>query len=100
MQDYFDDCDDKYEEMRDEGWRWGEPHTRPIRLPKYKKNLRADREYVNGETYIQVYSYDTHVAHGKEAGGILTQPQWYSATTQKHVNHVASLLGMKVVKLF
>ena len=96
----LDEADEAYEEMRDEGWRWGEPHTRSIDVQKYKQNLRAEKEYVNGEVYIQVYSYDTHVASGKEAEGTLTQRQWYSATTQKHVNHVASLLGMKVVKLF
>jgi len=97
---YLDKADESYEEMRDEGWRWGEPHTRSIDMKKYKQNLRVYSEYVNGETYIQVYSYDTHVAHGKESKGILIQAQWHSATTQKHVNHVASLLGMKVVKLF
>ena len=96
----LDKADEAYEEMRDEGWRWGEPHTRSIDMKKYKQNLRVYSEYVNGETYIQVYSYDTHVASGKEAEGTLTQRQWHSGTTQKHVNHVASLLGMKVVKLF
>jgi len=97
---YSDRADDRYEEMRDEGWRWGTPHTRSIDVKKYKQNLRADKEYIQGEIHIQVYSYDTHVATGKVCEGTLTQRQWHSATTQKHVNHVASLLGMKVVKLF
>ena len=93
----LDEADEAYEEMRDEGWRWGEPHTRPIRLTKYKQNLRVYSEYVNGETYIQVYSYDTHVASGIE-GDALSQRQYFSQTTSKHVNYVAKELNMKVVK--
>jgi len=95
----FDRADETYEEMRDEGWRWGEPHTKSVPMNKYKANLRVEKEYIQGKNYIQVYSYDTHVASGIE-GGALTQAQYFSQTTSKHVNYVAKELNMELVKLY
>ena len=94
---YLDRADETYEEMRDEGWRWGEPRTKSVPMNKYKANLRVEREYIQGKNYIQVYSYDTHVASGIE-GDALSQRQYFSRTTSKHVNYVAKELNMKVVK--
>lgn len=99
---YFDDCDDAYEEMRDEGWRWGTPHTREVELPKYKKNLRVEKEYVQGSYIHKVYSYDTLVAEYKE-GEPMIQYDWShitkaTASTQKHINYVARRFGLTVIK--
>ena len=97
---YFDDCDDKYEEMRDEGWRWGTPHTRSIDLPKYKKNLRVMREYAKGQVMIQVFSYGTYVAGGVEKTKCLIYADHHSPTTHKHVKYVADFLNIKLIKAF
>ena len=86
MKDYFDDCDDAYEEMRDEGWRLGTPHTREIELPKYKKSLRLEREYIQGRYIHNVYSYNNLVA--EITNGELLQVGWWSKLTQRHINHI------------
>jgi hypothetical protein len=57
-------------------------------LPKYKQNLR-----INGN---DVWSYSTIVA--KIDGDKLHQLGWWSVTTQKHINYVASYLGLTLIK--
>jgi hypothetical protein len=57
-------------------------------LPKYKQNLR-----INGN---DVWSYSTIVA--KIDGDKLNQLGWWSVTTQKHINYVASYLGLTLIK--
>lgn len=54
---------------------------------RYKQNLRVEGE--------RVYSYNTHVAtiRGRE----LVRLGWWSVTTSKHINHVASEYGLTVV---
>ena len=100
---YLDRADDVYEEMRDEGWRWGEPHTRRVELPRYKQNLRLEKvEYKGGNVY-KVYSYNTLVAESFNEISLI-QHDWShvtraTSTTQKHINYVANHLGLRVVKL-
>ncbi len=98
---YLDRADEAYEERRDEGWRWDEPHTRPIRLTKYKKNLRVVKEYAKGQVMIQVFSYGTYVAgcrEGTEKG--LVYAEYNSPTTHKHVKYVADFLNLELIKAF
>ena len=72
---YLDKADETYEERRDEAWM----NNEIIQLDKYKANLTVTRERL---------------------GGKLMQSQWYSTTTQKHVNYVARELNMELIKLF
>tara|TARA_R110000868_G_scaffold53364_1_gene167611 strand:+ start:2690 stop:2890 length:201 start_codon:yes stop_codon:yes gene_type:complete len=58
-------------------------------LPKYKKNLRIINE-------TEVWSYNTHVA--TIAGAELLRHGWWSSTTSKHINYVASELDLDIVK--
>ena len=92
---YLDKADEMYEEKRDEAWM----NIEVIQLDKYKANLTVTRERLGGDYHINVFSYETLVATGLE-GGALMQSQWYSTTTQKHVNYVARQLGMEVIKLW
>lgn len=57
-----------------------------MKFSKYKKNL----EY-KGEG---VYSYGTKVARVEYPN--LIQLGWWSVTTQKHINHAAQELGLKL----
>ena len=57
---------------------------------RYSKNLR-----INGS---KVYSYDTHVATIDHTGRKLLVHGYWSVTTSKHVNHVADVYGLAVVK--
>tara|TARA_R100001377_G_C3147561_1_gene95067 strand:- start:247 stop:540 length:294 start_codon:yes stop_codon:yes gene_type:complete len=91
---YLDRADEVYEERRDEAWQ----NIEVIQLDKYKANLTVCREQVGSDFIINVFSYETLVASGCD--GALLQRQWYSTTTQKHVNYVARELGMKVIKLW
>jgi len=91
---YLDRADEVYEERRDEAWQ----NIEVIQLDKYKANLTVCRERVGSDHVINVFSYETLVATGRD--GTLTQRQWYSTTTQKHVNYVARELGMDVIKLW
>ena len=59
-----------------------------MKLNKYKMNLR-----VIGNN---VYSYDTHVATIKD--NVLYQHDWWSVTTQKHINYVANEYSLKLIK--
>ena len=58
-------------------------------LNKYKKNL-----CIQGN---QVFSYETHVATIDHEHGTVTPLGWWSSTTSKHVNYVASQLEYTVV---
>lgn len=55
---------------------------------KYKKNL-----HIEGD---KVLSYTTHVATIK--GGQLIVHGYWSVTTSKHINHVAEVRGLTIVK--
>jgi len=57
-------------------------------MKKYKQNLS-----VQG---FKVWSYTTHVATIK--GDTLVQLGYWSMKTQKHINYVASELGLKLIK--
>ena len=92
---YLDKAYKRYEERRDEVWQ----SIEAIQLDKYKANLTVTRERLGGDYHINVFSYETLVATGLE-GGALMQSQWYSTTTQKHVNYVAKELNMELVKLY
>ena len=92
---YLDRADEMYEERRDEAWM----NNEVIQLDKYKANLTVTRERLGVDYHINVFSYETLVATGLE-GGALMQSQWYSTTTQKHVNYVAKELNMELVKLY
>ena len=59
-------------------------------LTRYKENLK-----VIGE---KVFSYDTHVATIN--GDYLEKLGWWSMTTSKHTNYVASELGLTVREKF
>lgn len=59
-------------------------------LTRYKENLRVVDN--------KVYSYNTHVAtihHDEHTVQILG---WWSVTTSKHINYVASVLNYKTIK--
>ena len=94
---YLDRADDVYEEIRDEAWL--SQHVEVVKLPRYNQNLRLEKVAYKGGNVYRVYSYNTLVATGLE-GGALMQSQWYSTTTQKHVNYVARELNMELIKLF
>jgi len=57
-------------------------------MKKYKQNLKLEGN--------NVISYTTHVATIE--GNELKQLGSYSATTQKHINYVASELNLKLIK--
>ena len=59
-----------------------------MKFKKYTKNLVHD-----GKT---VYSYGTPVA--RVEGDTLRQLGYWSVTTQKHINHAADQLGLKLHK--
>ena len=54
---------------------------------KYTKNLKVEGN--------KVYSYNTHVA--TISGSKLLRHGYWSATTSKHINHVADVYGLNVV---
>ena len=60
------------------------------KMPRYKENLR-----VNGE---HVYSYNTRVARIDHKTKQITCLGWWSVTTSKHINYVASEYGYEVIK--
>jgi len=59
-----------------------------ITLPKYKQNLRIDRN--------DVWSYTTKVA--RIEGNELYQLGYWSMTTQKHINYVADYYDLILIK--
>ena len=60
-----------------------------IKLPKYKENLRIIDN-------TDVYSYSTRVAQIKSEE--LHVYGWWSPTTSKHINYVASHYNLKKVE--
>ena len=63
--------------------------TRPAKQ-KYTQNLRY--------TDLEVYSYNTLVANIDHERQEVKALGWWSVTTSKHINYVASELGYKVIK--
>ena len=59
-------------------------------LDRYKMNLKTDDNFV--------YSYDTKVAEIDHINKQVTPLGWWSVTTSKHINYVASEYGYKVIK--
>ena len=59
------------------------------KYPKYKKNLHT----VGNE----IYSYKTFVAEYIPEKGVIYAPKFWSITTSKHINYVASIWGFTVV---
>lgn len=59
-------------------------------MEQYKQNLRIDGD--------KVISYATHVATIDRANSTLLVHGWWSKTTSKHINYVASELGLNKVK--
>tara|TARA_R100001460_G_scaffold78131_4_gene119100 strand:+ start:1519 stop:1713 length:195 start_codon:yes stop_codon:yes gene_type:complete len=57
-------------------------------LPKYKQNLRIDRN--------DVWSYTTKVA--RIEGNEIYQLGYWSQTTQKHINYVADYYDLILIK--
>ena len=57
-------------------------------LPKYKQNLRIDRN--------DVWSYSTKVA--RIEGNEIYQLGYWSMTTQKHINYVADYYDLILIK--
>lgn len=57
-------------------------------MKKYKQNLKLEGN--------NVISYTTHVATIE--GNELKQLGYWSMTTQKHINYVASELNLKLIK--
>ena len=57
---------------------------------RYKENLRLVED--------KVYSYTTHVATVNMNDRTLTQLGYWSKTTQKHINYVASELDLNIIK--
>lgn len=55
---------------------------------KYKKNLRVENNFI--------YSYDTKVAEIVNEDIIVKK--YYSRTTSKHINYVAYILKLNVIK--
>lgn len=59
-------------------------------LPRYKQNLRVSD--------TSVYSYGTEVASIDHLNRQIVPLGYWSMTTSKHINYVASEYGYKVVK--
>ena len=64
-----------------------------MKLDKYKQNLDV-RQADNGE--YKVYSYGTHAATFKR-GEAMVQMGYWSMTTQKHINYVATQFGIATI---
>ena len=59
-------------------------------LEKYKMNLRVSDNYI--------YSYNTKVAEIDHLNKEVLPLGWWSVTTSKHINYVASEYNYKVIK--
>jgi len=61
-------------------------------MKRYNQNLRLEGD--------KVISYTTHVATIERnlLGNNLIQLGWWSVTTQKHINYVASELNLTIIK--
>jgi hypothetical protein len=63
-----------------------------MKFKKYNQNLRL--VVIDGVMYVQ--SYQTLVA--RIDGDNLKQLGWWSVTTQKHINYVASEMKLNLIK--
>jgi len=54
-------------------------------MEKYKENLQVENS--------KILSYNKHVADIDYTNGIVTKLGYWSSTTTKHINYVASELG-------
>jgi hypothetical protein len=59
-----------------------------MNFPKFKQNLRREGN--------KIYSYYTHVATIENDN--LIQLGYWSQTTQKHINYVARVLNLNLIK--
>ena len=72
---------------------------RLTKFDKYRENLTQVGD--------KIFSYETHVAtldysgNGRiNNGGVcLVQPDWWSVTTQKHINYVANHYGLPIAEI-
>lgn len=62
---------------------------------KYKQNLK----YNHSDKGLEIYSYKTLVAYNI-GSKTLIQPEYYSQSTQKHINYAAKYFDLKLIKLF
>lgn len=63
-----------------------------MKLKKYNSNLKIENS--------NVYSYNTLVAIIDWDTKEIFQKNWYSVTTQKHINYVADELDLILIKEF
>ena len=61
-----------------------------IQQKKYFQNLYTDNK--------NIFSYRTNVATIDHSKGKIFVPRWWSVTTSKHINYIASLLNYEVIK--
>ena len=59
-------------------------------LKKYKQNLKTDNNFI--------YSYNTKVAKINHENKSINILGWWSVTTSKHINYVASEYNYKLIK--
>ena len=68
-----------------------ETATTRTALDKYKQNLKVD--------YNNIWSYETKVAEINHRDRTITPLGWWSVTTSKHINYVASEYDYEVQKV-
>ena len=61
-----------------------------IQQKKYFQNLHTDNK--------NIYSYNTNVATIEHNEKKVIASKFWSVTTSKHINYIASLLGYEVIK--
>ncbi len=61
-----------------------------IEQKKYLQNLRIESK--------NIYSYNTNVATIDHINKLVIVKNWYSVTTTKHINYIASLLNYNTKK--
>ena len=64
-------------------------------FPKYKQNLSLMQDY-DGDLWVK--SYDTIVARVDAESNELVQLDYWTMTTQKHINYAANEMNLKLVK--
>ncbi len=62
---------------------------------RYTQNLSTERN--GGSEWIK--SYDTLVAQIDWVKRTATQKDWWSVTTQKHINYACRELGLELIRL-
>jgi len=76
-------------------------YIKKINKHKYKTMIQQKKYFKNLEFNDRfIFSYNTNVAtidHNKKEVII---KHWYSVTTSKHINYIASLLNYKTIKLY